>query len=112
MNKLYELSKTSKKDLYPPNIHLPAEKLRYQYSYQVCHDFRETELGMFHMHTLVLTFTPLVALISLEYVYSAEIGTGTADFLSGSAASVFLLHLDLCVPSLSVLGLPLILCGG
>lgn len=59
---------------------------------------------MFHMHTLVLTFTPLVALISLEYVYSAEIGTGTADFLSGSAASVFLLHLDLCVPSLSVLG--------
>lgn len=67
---------------------------------------------MFHMHTLVLTFTPLVALISLEYVYSAEIGTGTADFLSGSAASVFLLHLDLCVLSLSVLGLPLILCGG
>lgn len=67
---------------------------------------------MFHMHTLVLTFTPLVALISLEYVYSAEIGTGTADFPSGSAASVFLLHLDLCVPSLSVLGLPLILCGG
>lgn len=52
---------------------------------------------MFHMHTLVLTFTPLVALISLEYVHGAEIGTGTADFLSGSAASVFLLHLDLCV---------------